>query len=325
MDKKTIDNIVWWIPFKKLRNSVRELLLYNIETRNLLIKNQEIQQNIINKLENNINSYMFKKTIFDELQFQEYINSILKQEKYNDKKRLEKFGYKVYSQNDEDGIIQEIFNRIGTTNKFFVEFGVQDGLESNSHYLLFQGWKGVFIEGSEYYYNLIINNFINPIEEKKLTVLNKFITAENINEILSTTEAANIKDIDLLSIDIDGNDYHIFNSINIIKPRVVIIEYNAKFPPPIKWVMPYNPNYIWDKSDNQGASLESINNLAKIKGYQLVGTNISGVNAFFVRKDLCKDKFCDDYSANNLYNFPKYYIISRIGHYSKYFLDNYDL
>ena len=76
---------------------------------------------------------------------------ILSQPKYADKKRLESFGFKVYSQNEEDGMIDEIFNRIGTTNRFFIEFGVQDGLECNTHFLLFQGWEGVFIEGSTEY------------------------------------------------------------------------------------------------------------------------------------------------------------------------------
>lgn len=137
----------------------------------------------------------------------------------------------------------------------------------------------------------ILNNFKNPIYENRLTVLNRFITAENINDILSETEAANIKDIDLLSIDIDGNDYHVFKSINVINPRVVVIEYNGKFPPPIKWIMPYNPNYIWDFSDNYGASLEAINELAKIKNYQLVGTNINGVNAFLLETTYVKTFF----------------------------------
>lgn len=73
----------------------------------------------------------------------------LTEKRLNDTRCLERYGYKVYSQNDEDGIIQEIFRRIGVSNKIFVEFGVQDGLESNAHYLLFQEWKGLWIEGSE--------------------------------------------------------------------------------------------------------------------------------------------------------------------------------
>ena len=299
--QKSIDNIVWWIPIKSLRNSVRDIL------GNIMYKFDVL----------NNNSCITKQLISDN-----YVMNLLKSDKYKDEKRLEKFGYKVYSQNDEDGIINEIFNRIGTTNKFFVEFGVGNGLECNSHYLLLQGWRGVFIEGSEDYCEMINKNLKSPISNGKLTVLNRFIDAENINSILSETRAADINEIDLLSIDIDGNDYHVFNAINVVNPRVIIIEYNAKFPPPIKWIMPYNPKNIWDGSDNHGASLEAITSLADSKGYQLVGTNLLGVNAFFVRKDLCLNKFSEDSSAINLYNPARYLITFFSGHSNNYFLEN---
>ncbi|MGI0439782.1 hypothetical protein ACRE1S_04540 [Helicobacter himalayensis] len=250
-------------------------------------------------------------------------SQVLQEERYSDPKRLEKFGYKVYSQNEEDGIIAEIFNRIGCANKFFVEFGVQDGLESNAHFLLFQGWSGVYIEGSGEYCEKIRENFRIPIEKSQLTMLNSFITAENINELIGSTRAKEIYEIDLLSIDIDGNDYHIFNAIDIIKPRVVIVEFNAKFPPPSEYIMPYNPTHIWDGTDMQGASLESLSKLGVKKGYRLVGTDLCGVNAFFVRDDLCGDKFPNDCSAKNLYN-PFRVALKRhsTGHISKYFLSN---
>lgn len=246
---------------------------------------------------------------------------ILSQPKYADKKRLESFGFKVYSQNEEDGMIDEIFNRIGTTNRFFIEFGVQDGLECNTHFLLFQGWEGVFIEGSTEYCGQIRKNFATPLERGQLTLLNSFITAENINDLIAQTKAKDLVEIDLLSIDIDGNDYHIFNAISVIKPRVVVIEINAKFPPPTKYIMPYNPTHIWDGSDMHGVSLESLAKLALAKGYNLVGTDLKGVNAFFVRKDLCGDKFVADCSAKNLYN-PWRMLNSLTGHTSKYFLEN---
>ncbi len=225
----------------------------------------------------------------------------LNQQKYSDPKRLEPFGYKVYSQNDEDGILAEIFRRIGMSNRFFIEFGVQDGLECNSHFLLLQGWSGVFIEGSKHYCEAIRENFKLPLAQNRLTLLNEFITVENINDLLAQTKAVEIKEIDLLSIDIDGNDYYVFKAINNINPRVVVIEFNAKFPPPMEWIMPYNPTHIWDGTDNHGASLQSLVNLGKTKGYNLVATNLNGVNAFFVREDLCGDKFSQD-SVTKLYN-----------------------
>lgn len=247
--------------------------------------------------------------------------ALLAMPKYADPKRLDAHGYKVYSQNDEDGIIAEIFRRIGTTNRYFVEFGVQDGLECNSHYLLFQGWEGTFIEGSAEFCDKIRKNFAPVLENGRLTLLNSFIDAQNINTLIGSTKAGKLRDIDLLSIDIDGNDYHVWQSIDVIAPRVVVIEMNAKFPPPCEYVMPYNAQHIWDGTDTHGASLQSLANLGAKKGYKLVGTNISGVNAFFVRADLCEDKFADDDSAANLYNPWRLYRYLT-GHESKYFLEN---
>lgn len=249
-------------------------------------------------------------------------SQVLQEERYSDPKRLEKFSYKVYSQNEEDGIIAEIFNRIGCANKFFIEFGVQDGLECNTHFLLFQGWKGVFIEGSGKYCEKIKKNFKILIERSQLTLLNSFITAENINDLIGQTKAKEICEIDLLSIDIDGNDYHVFEAISVIKPRVVVIEFNAKFPPPVEYIMPYNPSHVWDGTDAQGASLESLSKLGTKKGYRLVATDLCGVNAFFVRHDLCGDKFPNDCSAKSLYNSSRLLRRSWFGHSNRYFLTN---
>ncbi|OBV29893.1 hypothetical protein BKN38_05075 [Helicobacter sp. CLO-3] len=249
-------------------------------------------------------------------------SQVLQEQRYSDPKRLEKFGYKVYSQNEEDGMIAEIFNRIGCTNKFFIEFGVQDGLECNAHFLLFQGWSGVFIEGSSEYCEKIKENFKIPIERSQLTLLNSFITAENINDLIGQTKAKEICDIDLLSIDIDGNDYHVFEAIDVIKPRVVVIEFNAKFPPPAEYIMPYNPSHVWDGTDMHGASLESLKKLGIKKGYRLVATDLCGVNVFFVRDDLYGNKFPDDCSAKNLYNSNRLLRRLKVWHVSKYFLPN---
>ncbi len=249
-------------------------------------------------------------------------NQLLSTPKYSDSRRLEHFGYKVYSQNDEDGIIQEIFRRIGTTNRFFVEFGVQDGLECNTHFLLLQGWRGVFMDGSEEYVKQIQQNFANPIKEGRLKVLHAFITKENINELMQENGAAAIDEIDLLSIDIDGNDYHIFEALTYIHPRVVIIEYNAKFPPPSLWIMPYEKEYVWDGSDKQGASLQALVNLLNQKGYALVATNLNGVNAFFVRKDLVDSHTFVLQSPTELYNPMRISMEFRTGHPTKRFLDN---
>lgn len=108
----------------------------------------------------------------------------LTRERMKNPKALESYGFKVYSQNDEDGIINEIFKRIGTTNKIFIEFGVQDGLESNTHLLLFYRWRGLWIESSAEYCQNINIKFRPVIENGQLQIMNAFVTRDNINELI---------------------------------------------------------------------------------------------------------------------------------------------
>ena len=178
---------------------------------------------------------------------------------------------KVYSQNDEDGIINTIFNIIGTTNKKYVEFGVEDGTECNTRFLREnKGWSGLLLDGG--------------FENKKIGLYKEFITKENILDLFYKYKVK--KDIDLLSIDIDGMDYHILKEIlKIYKPRVFIVEYNCSYDD--EKIMDYDSKYMWNKYKlYEGTSLKSFNNLSKEKGYILVLTN--GVNAFFIRDDIYK-------------------------------------
>lgn len=235
----------------------------------------------------------------------------------NDPKCIEKYGYKVYSQNDEDGIIEEIFTRIGTTDKRFIEFGVQNGIESNGHYLLLKGWTGFWIECDDENYNQLTVKFKNVIESGALRIAKEFITKDNINDIFRNNGQSG--EVDLLSIDIDGNDYHVWEAITEVRPRVIVIEYNSKIPPTCEWVMPYCAEQRWDGGDKHGASLLALESLGKRLGYTLVGTNISGVNAFFVRDDCVEDKFSRK-SAKLLYNPPRFYKKFYVGHPSLYCL-----
>ena len=247
---------------------------------------------------------------------------ILTEKRLNNEKALERYGFKVYSQNDEDGIIEEIFNRIGTTNKIFVEFGVQNGLECNSHYLLHKGWSGLWLEGNEDFCKEIAVRFAPVLKNGQLKVGNAFITKDNINFLIEKCGITG--EIDLLSVDIDGNDWHVWKAINVVQPRAVIIEYNAKFPPNYAWIMPYNEKHIWDGSDCQGASLKALELLGTELGYQLVGTNLNGVNAFFVKQELAKHLFVEPATAEMLYNPFRFIAGQRYnnGHPSAYFLAN---
>ena len=215
---------------------------------------------------------------------------------------LDRYGYKVYSEADEDGMIAEIFKRIGVTNKKFIDFGAGNGLCSNSHFLLHQGWSGIWIEGNKVACKKIEKDFSLPIRQKRLKIINAFITKDNINELIGTGDNALNGEIDFLSVDIDGNDYWVWKSITCISPRVVMIEYNAKFPPTFEWIMEYDESHTWNEDDKQGASLKSFEILGRELGYQLVGTSTNGVNAFFVKKDLAKDFFPQPATAENLYH-----------------------
>lgn len=226
--------------------------------------------------------------------------------RYQDPKCLIPFGDKVYSQSDEDGIIREIFRRIGTTNKLFIEFGVGNGLENNTLALLFDGWKGLWIDAAPRSVATIRQQFANLLETGTLNVVQSFITIDNINALI----ADNIPypEIDLLSVDIDGNDFHVLNAITCISPRVIVVEYNAKFSPPILFCMEYDATHTWKKDDCFGVSLKFLEVHLEKKGYRLVGCNLSGVNAFFVRQDLVADKFLEPFTAEQHYEPPRYYL-----------------
>lgn len=229
--------------------------------------------------------------------------------------RLERHGRKVYSQNDEDGILEEIFRRIGVTSRSFVEFGVSDGHECNSLKLLLEGWRGLWIEASAPDCERIRRVFGGMITSGQLELREVAVTATNIDRLIADSAVAGNGELDLLSVDIDGNDYHVLQAIHSVRPRAIVIEYNAKFPPPMDLVPPYDPSYRWDGSDYMGSSLEALANLALRRGYRLVGTNITGANAFLVREDLAADRFCE-HSAAALYNPPRYWLTAGfvVGH-----------
>jgi hypothetical protein len=178
------------------------------------------------------------------------------------------FEKKVYSQNGEDGIIESLFKHIGTTNKFFVEIGAGNGTENNTRKLAEEGWHGIWIS---------LDEFVVPLENVKSMHIK--VTAENVNKLLEGVPP----EIDLLSVDIDGNDYYIWDAIECVSPRVVVVEYNPFFPPPISKTIEYDPNFRWICTPYFGATLTAWSKLAAKKGYSLVCCDNSGTNAFFAK------------------------------------------
>jgi hypothetical protein len=273
--------------------------------------------NSIHAIGNNLNYLTHMTYLNFELEKNRMLRELQQSPRYQDPRQLVPHGYKVYSQNEEDGIIREIFNRIGTTNKVFAELGVGNGLENNTVALLLDNWRGFWIEGSTQSVDAIRTNLVNTIASGQLNVVCSYITKNNVNDLLS----ANLphKEIDLLSIDIDGNEYHIFEGISAVAPRVVVIEYNAKFPPPTVLCMRYNEKHVWDATDNFGASLKFLEITMKEKGYDLVACNLTGSNAFFVRQELTKDRFFPPFTAENHFEPARYWLgLMTSGHPASY-------
>jgi len=138
-----------------------------------------------------------------------------------------------------------------------------------------------------------------------LKVRESVVTVANINDLI--VKAGVGGEIDLLSVDIDYNDYWVWKAITTINPRVVIVEYNATLRPPLSLVVPYDPNGSWDGSNFFGASLEAFVKLGRDKGYRIVGCNFSGSNAFFVRSDLAGDHFLQPATAEEHYEPARYF------------------
>ncbi len=202
---------------------------------------------------------------------------------------LTQYEKKVYSQNGEDGIIKKIFETVGAKSRYFVEFGVQNGQECNTRYLREKfGWTGLMMDCD------FQNSVINLQKER--------ITAENINDLFHKYHVP--YEFDLLSIDIDSNDFYVWKAITDFSPRVVVIEYNSSHSPSEDKIIMYDPNQVWDGTNYYGASLLALYKLARSKGYSLIYSDNLAVNAFFVRDDVlksCSQAFKDTNCVDKIY------------------------
>lgn len=231
-------------------------------------------------------------------------------ERYTDKKRLHLSERKVCSQNGEDGIIAEIMRRLGVQGKTFVEIGVGGGCENNTSLLLSLGWSGYWIDGDP-----AIRSSLSYWEQRSpgsLKGVVSFVTSENINRLFG--ELGVPEEFDFLSVDIDQNTYYIWEALRSYKPKVVAVEYNSSIPPEIEWKVKYDATSTWDGSANFGAGLKSLEILGHEKGYALIGCDLAGVNAFFVRSDLVNDLFATPFTAENHYEPPRYELSQQFGH-----------
>jgi hypothetical protein len=191
---------------------------------------------------------------------------------------------RVFSQNGEDGALAEILRRIGPGSRTFVEFGIQDGSEGTTVFLAqVMGWSGAYLEADPDSYAALERRFsANP----RVRTLHAAVEPDNVEALFA--QAGVPEEPDVVSIDVDGNDYWIWQALER-RPRVVVIEYNGDLDPASSQVMPYTPGFEWDHTSGYGASLGALEALGAEKGYTLVHTELAGVNAFFVRSDLAGD------------------------------------
>ena len=218
---------------------------------------------------------------------------------------ISEIGYRVFSQFEEDGKLLFIFSIIGMENKVFVEIGSDDGVNSNSANLYFNfGWRGLFIDGNAKSIKRgrkFFSKYPHPWFYKPKFVCAK-ITRENVNTLIE--ENGFKGEVGLLSIDIDGNDYWVWDAITVIEPKVVIIETHNEFGLN-NIVVPYNPNYSFPGKHPvyHGASPVAMNKLAIKKGYRLVGANELGFNFIFVKNGLA-DIELPEVSVESVLNHP---------------------
>ena len=208
--------------------------------------------------------------------------------------------FSLSSQNEEDGIIHAIFDTVGDGSRRFVEIGAGTN-GGNSGFLASEcGWSGMMLEANEDRLSKLKMHF----EPLGVTCLSDWVACENINDFIRNSGCEG--EIDLLSIDIDGNDYWIWEAVTACSPRLVIIEYNSLFGPDRAVVVPYDAEFDRHRFVEAaegghyyfGASLQALSRLAEQKGYRLVVTEPRGVNAFFLRNDVGQEiPACDPSSA----------------------------
>jgi hypothetical protein len=223
------------------------------------------------------------------LQYQELARRGLELPQFSDAE------FRCNSQNGEDGILHLIFSLIGTTNRRAVEICAGDGFECNAANLIINhGWNGLLIDGDadqvtrgNAFYSTCRTTWVAPPR-----FINAWITAENVEPIVESQGI--VGPIDLLSLDLDGNDFWVWRALDCVTPRVVVLEFNAACGPERSLSISYDPDFRLDFSVQPyrcGASLPAFVKLGRQKGYRLVGVESRGINAFFIRNGIGEDHF----------------------------------
>lgn len=200
--------------------------------------------------------------------------------------RLEDAEFRVFSQYGEDGIIQYLVRTADVADTTFVEIGTGDYRESNTRFLLENNnWRGLAIDGGDAHVQFVYTSGLSWRHD--LEPVSAFVTRDNVNELLADNGFSGA--IGLLSVDVDGIDYWLWEAISVVEPTIVVSEYNALFGPTACVAVPYAPDFVNSEAHYSqtyfGASVGALVHLATSRGYRFVGCSSNGVNAFFVRED----------------------------------------
>jgi len=204
--------------------------------------------------------------------------------------------FRTFSQNGEDGILLFLFSVAGTTNRQLLDLGCGSGLVANTtNFLVYHGWTGLLLDGDENNVAVAREFFARSRDTAGWppTVAQAWLDAESINQVVR--EHGLQGEIDLLSIDLDGNDYWIWEALEQVQPRIVVLEYLDLLGPERAWTVPYRRDFVGEYDAGGlrygGASLPAFVKLGRRKGYRLVGCQHYGYNAFFLRNDVASDLF----------------------------------
>lgn len=204
---------------------------------------------------------------------------------------LSDYEFKVFSQWGEDGILQFLTSNLKIKNKTFVEFGIETFHESNCRFLMMKDrWSGFVIDGSEQNINKLKRSYF--YWQYPLNAISSFVTQENIENLLEKSNFE--KDLGILSVDIDGVDWHVLQKLNLWRASIIVVEYNGIFGTEYPLTVPYDPAFQRTNAHFSnlyyGANLPAFDWLLKQREYSLVGVNSVGSNAFFVRNDLLNER-----------------------------------
>lgn len=202
----------------------------------------------------------------------------------------------------DEGVIEYLMSVIKPENKYCIEFGARDGLRAHVAFLINKyDYSALLLEGDPEAAEQLNKNYSH---NEKVKTAHSFITRGNIEETFKQNGVP--QSPAFLLIDMDGNDYHIWKAIKNYTPLAVSIEYNPSFKPPEKFIIDYQEDFMWSGDDYYGASISSMVELAKEKGYELVHCSSGGDNLFFVKKELFGLFDIEDNSVEAIYQLPQY-------------------